>query len=52
MMCGECNSFMAKARGSVFFSEAAKKKCDMCIEAAQGEWHERDTIPGEAERRQ
>jgi hypothetical protein len=36
MMCGKCNSFMAKARGSIFFSEAAEIKCDMCIEAARG----------------
>jgi hypothetical protein len=34
-MCGECNSFMARARSSIFFSEAAKKKCDMCMSAAR-----------------
>jgi len=28
----ECNSFMAKARHSIFFSKAAKEKCDMCLE--------------------
>ena len=30
-----CMSFMAKARRSIFFSEAAREKCEMCIESVK-----------------
>jgi hypothetical protein len=30
-----CMSFMAKVRRSIFFSEAAIKKCKMCLEATK-----------------